>query len=307
MIVVISLNTPFDVTSLAPGWQPNTVIRAESALLAPAGKALNVARFAVTMGARCHAVVLADATLGLAVERTCTDLGIGLDLVRSGRPSRIDTAVLDGLGGATVLNAQGEAPADDELAECLARLADRLGLADVLVVAGSLPRGITDTLVGRLLEMAAAAGATAILDTSGPELETGLRCAPRVAKINRTELADVRASGDAGRACRDGRAIAPEPANLVITDGSRGLRAWLEDGSCLTVRPPKVKALDPVGAGDALTAGIAAALDSGRTLRDGLVTGTAWAAAKVTALGMRLDADTARALVAGVTVEGETP
>ena len=303
MIVVPSLNTAREAIVLAPGWSPGAVARAEATLLRPAGKPLNVARFAALMGGESHLVALADAGLATEVEAACADAGAGCDVVLTAAASRTDVTILDGEGGATVFNGPGIAPSPAELEALLALLRQRLRRGGLLVLAGSLPRGISPSLLGKLAVLGERRGAGSVVDATGTLLDAALRLAPAVAKVNAAELAEARGDGDAERSFAEGRRLAPEPANLVVTGGVRGLRAWLADGSHFEVRPPALRAVNPVGAGDAVTAAIAVALDAGRPLLDGLVAGSAWAAARTLQLDLEIDPDEAERLTAGVTVE----
>lgn len=111
---------------------------------------------------------------------------------------------------------------------------------------------------------------------------------PDVVKVNADEFAgafDV----SAARAWERGRSVAPEPGALVITAGAAGSRAWIGLAEPLDVIPPSVTAVSTLGAGDAVTAGLAAAMQEGASLREGLMTGTAWAAASVQSFASTAD------------------
>ena len=66
-----------------------------------------------------------------------------------------------------------------------------LAEADVVVLSGSLPRGVPSRAYQQLIAAAADAGVPAVLDTDGPALRHGLRAEPAVAKPNAAELAGI--------------------------------------------------------------------------------------------------------------------
>jgi 2-dehydro-3-deoxygluconokinase len=60
---------------------------------------------------------------------------------------------------------------------------------------------------------------------------------------------------------------------VVMTKGADQLRYW-SDGVTKEVHPPKVKAIDPVGSGDAFTSGVISGLLGGLSISDAITQGT---------------------------------
>ncbi len=295
MIVLPSLHTAHEVVALAPGWGAGEVARAERVLHLVGGKPVNVARAAAAIGASVRLVALADRALTASLRADPALAGVELRLVRSPTPSRTDVAIVDRGGAVTVVNGHAEAPDPTTLRRVLAAVRRGLGRDSVLVLAGSLPGDDGPGLLRALVGLGRSAGARVLADASGAALSAALDARVDVLKVTAEELAAVR-GGDANGAFADGRSLAPEPVTLVVTAGARGLRAWLPEGSVRQVTPPPVAALNTLGSGDALLAGIAAALDAGRPLPDGLVDGTALAAASAERLDLAVDGARARAL-----------
>jgi fructose-1-phosphate kinase PfkB-like protein len=162
----------------------------------------------------------------------------------------------------------------------------------VLVIAGSQPPGA----VARLVEIARRASARLLVDSSGADLLAALGGRPELVKVNAAELAAVR-GGDVERAWRDAPRLLPEAANVVVTRGRRGLRGWLgEQGGAVgvpagAVRVPAIRTrvVNPYGAGDAVTAALAAAMLDGPPTVAALLDGVAWAAAVAGEFGLDLD------------------
>ena len=319
MIVVPALHPAREITALIERLEPGQVHRAVTTLDAVGGKAINVARFVRQMGSPVRLIVLADNALA-AMLREDRDLGRGdsppLELVPSLVPSRTDLTLLDGSGSATVINGTAADPGRAAVADAVARTTDALAAGDVLVLAGSLPLGTSGVLDG-LIRAARARGALVIVDASGEWLVEALAASPDVVKINEHEaraiersLAPVAhrdAEGSVRTPRRVGGADRPPWLSgapiLAITDGARGLRAWIGPERWRILPPPDQPVLSPVGAGDAVTAGLALALGAGRDPIDALVLGTAMAAASLRHLECRLDPGDAAALVPAVVVE----
>lgn len=295
MIVIASLHTAHEIIMRVPGWRPGDVSRAEATVVTAGGKPLNVARFAGRMGADVRLLAAADAVLAERMAHDASLRRMGMTIVTTVRHSRTDIALVDADGAATVVNGEPSTLERFEADRVVATLRRWLGLGDRFVLAGSLPGPAPVELLVRVIALARRATAELIVDASGPILAAALDAHPTIVKVTADELAAAR-GGDPARAWEGGRELAPEPENLIVTGGSRGLRAWLADGSAVEVRPPLVHAVNTLGAGDAVTAGIALTLDTGGSLQDGLVLGTAMAAARLNRLEPDLDPERARAL-----------
>jgi fructose-1-phosphate kinase PfkB-like protein len=297
VIVVPSLNTSRDVIVRVRSWAPGAVERAELQMVIPGGKAVNVARVCGWMGTPVRLVALADADLADQI-RDMSPL-VETHLVVSAAPSRTDVCLTTGRGVTTVVNGPAPPSRPVDIAAAMKLLDDAIGPGDLVVLAG---RQLPGTL-GPLISMAGKHEARLIADMSGNDLSVGLAAGPAIAKVNAAELAASSPNSSPAAAWRNGRALAPQPRELVVTRGEHGLRAWLADGRVAEVRPPRIRAVNDFAAGDALTAGIVSASAEGRPLLDGLVRGSAWAAASVERLGLDFEPDRARGLGGEVSVE----
>jgi sugar/nucleoside kinase (ribokinase family) len=76
---------------------------------------------------------------------------------------------------------------------------------------------------------------------------------------------------------------------VVVTDGSRPVRALDRDGALFTVQPPQVEAVDATGAGDAFRAGLIYGLLQGWSLARSTAWATAAGALKVQRVGAASD------------------
>jgi 1-phosphofructokinase len=259
------------------------VSRAETTQVSLGGKALNVAFSAAAMGAPVHLIALAADWIEARIREQIGDAAV-VTGVRATESSRIDVSIVAGDGTTTVVNSPPHPVSRVEQDAVLSRLQSVIERNDLLVIAGRQPGGIVE----RLLSIGAEAGARVVLDTSGPDLRTGAATGPEVVKVNVEELAEAFGISVA-TAWERGRSVAPQPGTLVITAGATGSRAWIGLSKPFDVIPPSVTAVSTLGAGDAVTAGIAAAMHEGATLREGLVMGTAWAAASAQSFASKID------------------
>jgi 1-phosphofructokinase len=222
-----------------------------------------------------------------------------ISIVRSTGATRLDLAIVDGQGRATVVNGTGPAPSPEAVAAVEQRTLESLGRGDVLVLAGSLPPGMPGVLE-RLVSGGRARGAIVLVDTSGSWLREALAAGPQVVKINADE-----ASGRSGESTLTGaRPAGFEDIDvLAVTAGSGDTRAWIGDSTWRLTPPSGIAIANTVGAGDAVTAGLALGLAAGRDPIDALRLGTAMAAARLRHLETMLEPGDVPALERAVTVE----
>ena len=156
----------------------------------------------------------------------------------------------------------------------LAALAVRVGQlalpGDLWILSGSLPPGAPADLYAQLIGLVQSRGARALLDTSGVPLRQGCAARPFLAKPNTDEAAELAGetidSDDA--AVRAAGVFLAQGVELVaLSLGAEGMLLAARDG-LIRARPPQVQALNPVGAGDALLAGVAWALAQGMSLSE---------------------------------------
>lgn len=309
MILCVTLNPCLDKTLEAPAWRPGDDVRGRALREVVGGKGNNVARALARLGRRARPVTF----LGGAIGAHCEDLlrkDDGLDPIVS--PTSATTRV--------ILTVRGESTAPTaffdpdpaitpaEAADLLHRVEGALtvGGVEAVTLSGSSPSPATHELYSELIAMARARRIPAFLDTYGPPLDAIWGFWPEAMQLNRRE---------AGLHLRD-----PNPSDAavmgllrrwsghgvkaaVVTDGPGAVHA-LVDGRPYRAEPPEIEAVNPVGSGDCLLAGLVDArlrgLDPEATLRHAL--GCAVANARVWDAGA-IDPDTALRDAEAVRVE----
>lgn len=271
MIVVFgSLNADL-VARVAGLPAAGETLQARDFEMLPGGKGANQALAARRAGATVHlfGCVGGDALAVVALsllERADIDL---TGVARVEAPTGTALIEVDAQGENTIVVAPG--------ANASAR-ADRVPDA-VLVPSSTLVLQLEVPLaeVTRLAQRARARGARVILNAAPiASLDDDLLGCVDVLVVNRTE-ADALAR-QRGMATLKALALAHArgPCTLVVTQGSDGA-LYTAQGHVLRRRAPRVDAIDTVGAGDAFTGALAAALDRGapleRAVNEGLAAG----------------------------------
>jgi tagatose 6-phosphate kinase len=157
------------------------------------------------------------------------------------------------------------------------KLFESLELGDTIIpISGKLPAGAPVGAYAQICKLVHEQGGRVILDAPGEPLLLALEHEPAIVKINDVELLATVGGDDLIAACRD--LIHRGAQAVLITRGSR--TAYFIDGTgSLEIVPPKINAVNPVGSGDAVTAGMAVELNRGKELSEAVRTGMACGAA----------------------------
>ncbi|HEY5621364.1 MAG TPA: 1-phosphofructokinase family hexose kinase [Pontiella sp.] len=146
----------------------------------------------------------------------------------------------------------------------------------IVAVSGRLPAGAPVDGYAQLCREVRERDGRVILDTVGAPLKSALKEEPDLVKMNDEELHQTTGADEVTVGCRallNGGARA-----VLITRGSRSI--FFADGSrTLEILPPEIEAVNPVGSGDAVTAGVAAAMNRGEALAEAVMNGIACGAA----------------------------
>jgi fructose-1-phosphate kinase PfkB-like protein len=182
-----------------------------------------------------------------------------------------------------------EAGTEDRLREVYEEMLPGCGM---VVIAGTRAGGFSGDLVPFMVRRAREAGRKVVLDLWGEDLLKSLPYGPDVIKPNLTEFAATFLPGEAPGVSNvpgaPGVPAAPgveqvrelclglcgeHHCAVVLTRGTGAV--WYAEGGTFAEYPlvPAAKPVNTTGSGDAFTAGLAAALGDGRTLREAVAEG----------------------------------
>ena len=183
-----------------------------------------------------------------------------------------------------MINEPGPGVDADVGRKLLVRMSQALKRARAVVLAGSLPPGVPPTFYADAIRQARPI--PTILDAAGEALRLGMDARPYLVKANQQELLEAM-----GRPLENLDSVmnAAEEVrrtsggSVLVTLGNQGALMVTADGNWHLV-PPEVERVNTIGAGDSLTAGLAAGVLQGLPLVDAARLGIAAAAADVTTL-----------------------
>ncbi|WP_172892398.1 PfkB family carbohydrate kinase [Micromonospora coxensis] len=263
--------------------------------LHPGGQGVWQARMIMSLGVPVVLCTSLGGEIGEVLEPLLLTEGVDLRVVR--RDSTSGGYVHDRRDGARheIVDVVGAPLSRHELDE-LHNLSLGEGLrAPVSVLSGpNEPSLVPADLYRRFAADLGANGGRVVVDLSGPHLTAVLSSGVYFLKVSHEELiADGLAAGaeedQLTRAMYDLHAAGAE--NVVVSRAAEPALA-LVDGEIFEVEMPRLEAADPRGAGDSMTAGVAAVVAGGGDIRTAIRTGAAAGALNVTRHGLgtgRLD------------------
>jgi 1-phosphofructokinase family hexose kinase len=292
MILTVTLNAAVDRTLAVPNFHVGRRHRAVEQTAVAGGKGVNVARALRALGRPVLATGTAGGGTGARIIELLDDEGITNDVIRIQEESRMSTAVIDPTDGVTTeVNERGPALSNAERERVVERILYLAQGAQIVVLCGSLPRGVPVELYGQLIEELRRLGVTTVLDTEGEPLRVGTRSAPDLVTpnlIEAEELVGHEFADDDDRLTGVREIVAMGARDAIITYES-GCVALLGGDSAervayrVSVEPREP--LSPIGAGDAFLAGYVAGLYEHRSAEECLRFATACGAESVRHVG----------------------
>ena len=248
---------------------------------AAGGRGINASHVIHSFGGKTLALLTSGGDVGKRMEESLGKMGFPYEVVRVRSESRINLTVSDQQGLTAKLNERGAPLEGTEVQSVRTLVETRLKKASWLMLCGSVQPGVPNDIYADLIEIAKKSGVKTLLDTDVDPLLPALESKPSVITPNQPEAERL-----LGRAILTRmqsleavtRIHAMGPESVVLSLGSRGAVAAGADG-VFEALPPRVDALCPIGAGDALAAAFVWALEKKKTFPDAL----RWAVAAGTA------------------------
>ena len=264
MILSVCLNPSVDVAINTTDFYLGEINRVADVIRVAGGKGNNVARVLSVLGQAVVTLQPLGGSDGAFIKTELEALGIPCHMIPIGGMTRRCVAVHTE-GGITT-----------EIREVGHQLK-----AEIIIASGSLPNQMASDFYQRLIELAHQAKVPFCLDAKGEALKLGIEAQPFMVRINEHELAEY--CGCIPTSKEEYfeliQAIRAKGVQVVVVSlGHEGLLANWQGQICqLTV--PKVRVASTVGCGDAMMAGLVAAIKRGASLesalREGAAAGTA--------------------------------
>jgi 1-phosphofructokinase len=294
-VITVTLNPAIDETVTLARLIPGQVHRATAVRFNAGGKGINVASCLADWfdETPITATGLLGAANATAFETLFAAKHITDECLRVPGETRTNIK-LTHAGETTDINLPGPDVDAGSLEKIRQRILDLAGPETIVLLAGSLPAGIGDGFYAELTEALQTRGAQVIVDTSGRPLELVLnaKTLPFCIKPNRAELeqfARNRLATDDDTITISKQLIARGLGLVIVSLGAEG-SLYIARNQILRASLPAIEPASTVGAGDAMVAGIIAAVCENAALENIARLATAFAVAKLGQTGPNLPA-----------------
>jgi 1-phosphofructokinase family hexose kinase len=306
MIRTFTPNPVLDLTLTVPTIVFNAMSRASGVREDWGGKGFNVSRALRALDVDSVAMGFLGGATGHKLEAGLRGLGIEVAPITIAGETRTNVVIAEPDGARYVkVNQSGPTVRAKEIDQCLRRVEADVRAGAWWALCGSLPPGVPSDFYAQLITAIRGKGGRVILDASGEPLRAGIAAGPDLVKPNAVEVealtgAAIASGEQAAGIVDDLRALGA--VDVAISLGEQGL--MLARGATrVWARPPTIQARNPVGAGDALVAGLLLVLsteaDPVEVARWGVASGTAAAQGEGVSVGTL---DDVRAVYEDVTV-----
>ncbi|MFG6177079.1 1-phosphofructokinase [Halomonas sp. THAF12] len=261
-LLTLTLNPALDLSVSLSRLALGEVNRTRETHLEAAGKGVNVARVLAALGHEVCVSGFLGADNDGSFLRAFETLGLSDAFLRVPGETRINAKLAEADGRVTDINGPGPAIDADAWQALLDRLdelaADASRRPAAVVIAGSLPPGVSPGGLAELIARLRGAGLPVWVDTSGAALEAAIDARPTAVKPNEHELAAWAGTPLDSHAARLDAARRLHAAGIeeaVLSAGAEGV-LWVSRRGAWQAVPPPMPVASTVGAGDTLLAAL---------------------------------------------------
>lgn len=280
VIYTVTFNPSLDYIVSVKDFRPGMTNRTSSELMLAGGKGINVSIVLGNLGIKSTALGFIAGFTGDEIVRRLHNSGINSEFIKiNDGISRINIKLksIDG----TEINGQGPHIDSSHIEQLMNRLR-RLESGDVLVLAGSIPAGISDNIYKDIMDMLKDKGVQIVVDATSRLLTNVLEYKPFFIKPNQHELGDI-----FNVTLNTQEEVIPYAlelkkmgaVNVCVSMGGKGAILVADDGNVYKAKATDGILKNSVGAGDSLVAGFLSGWiekkDYEYAFRKGVATGSA--------------------------------
>ena len=259
MIYTITFNPALDYIMVVPSCRSGEVNRTESEKIMAGGKGINVSIVLNNMGAENTALGFISGFTGGAIENILADMNCKTDFIKLDNGfSRINVKIKSDTE--TEINGQGPDISDGAVKKLYEKL-DSLNDGDTLVLAGSIPSSLSDSIYCEIMDYLKEKKLNIVVDATKDLLVNVLKYKPFLVKPNNHEIGEI-----FGVELKTRSEVIPYAKkmqemgakNVLVSMAGEGAVFVGENGEVYESEAPKGKLVNSTGAGDSMVAGFLA-------------------------------------------------
>ncbi|MDD3252653.1 MAG: 1-phosphofructokinase [Lachnospiraceae bacterium] len=296
MIYTVTFNPALDYVVKVDHFTLGAVNRTVQEHIFYGGKGINVSAVLANLGFTNTALGFVAGFTGEEIERGAKTLGFVSDFIHVKKGmSRINVKLK--AKEESEINGMGPEIEPEDVAELMKKL-ESLQKDDLLVLSGSIPASIPDTIYEEIMRRLDGRGIPIVVDATKDLLLNVLQYHPFLIKPNNHELGEMFGTELKTEAeiIAHARKLQERGArNVLISMAGDGAILVTEDGGLYSRKPPKGTVKNSVGAGDSMVAGFVAGYLRSGDYEEALKWGTAAGSASAFSEGLA-DGDAIRNL-----------
>lgn len=256
MIYTVTFNPSLDYIVTVRDFTLGQVNRTCEEIMFPGGKGINVSIVLKNLGMDSTILGFTAGFTGKEIQRRVVEMGCKEELIPIPNGlSRINLKLRS--NEESEINGMGPV-IDQEAIDALYRKLDTLQKGDVLVLAGSIPSSMPETMYSDIMKFLDGKGVMIAVDATKDLLVNVLPYHPFVIKPNNHELGEIFhvKLTDKEDVITYAKKLQEQGArNVLVSMAGDGAVLVAEDGSVFQSTAPKGKVVNSVGAGDSMVAG----------------------------------------------------
>jgi len=265
----------------------DAVNRAATTLDGAAGKSINVAKVLKVLGERPIATGFLGGDRGEFLRAALAQKKIESDFVTVSTRTRQCITVIDEWASTqTELVEESQPVEPEDFHKLMKVIRRRVSECRAIVMSGTIVTGGLTGLYFDCAQLAENAGILSVVDAQGTALTEALKAKPGLVKPNRPELAATvgcKFKDDAG-VMKAMRELHQRGARRVVVTAGKEPTLAFDGQTFWRIVAPRIKAMNPIGSGDAFTAGLVSHLLRGDDLGEACRWGSAAGAANALTL-----------------------
>ena len=270
MIYTVTLNPSIDYVASTTEFATGKLNRISEEVFLPGGKGNNVSIVLKNLGVESTALGFIAGFTGDAIDRMLSGQGIRTDFIKlSEGNSRINMKI-NSVSDCeeTEINGCGPKICPEDIV-ILKKKLDKLAEGDTVVLAGSIPPSVPNTIYEEICKQLEGKGVRMIVDAEKKLLENVLGYHPFLVKPNHHELGQlyethIRTKEDALFYAKKMQQAGAQ--NIIVSMAGEGAVFLGADGETWQMEAPIGETVNSVGAGDSMIAGFLAAIEQGKTM-----------------------------------------
>lgn len=286
MIYTITLNPAIDKTIILDSLKKGQVNRSIYSRDDAGGKGINVAKVIKNLGYDVCAMGLIGEENKEDIYKKLEKGKIKYEFIEIDGETRTNIKIVEKEAGIfTDINQAGFEAENTDVERLTSLIEAKIKDGDVVVLSGSIPKGIDGDIYKFMIRKFKEKGAKVIFDADGEVLRYGLEECPYLIKPNINELKSIiNCTDDIESIKKATKELVDRGIKTVVSMGEKGA-LYIDNQNILLAKPIKVDVKSTVGAGDSMVAAFAIGIHENMSIEETFRLAVASSTAKITKEG----------------------